>query len=154
MKTQSLLIGVFTLASVAFAAGKTYDVTISKASKAGSAELAPGEYQLKVEGATAVFTNRRRQSFTTPVKVESGAKKFQATAVDSSEEGSKDLIHFDNARWLDDEDRVRTGRAGELSYGRLPACRCGAGGGAGLDPQTLSDLKNQAGASHARFSLS
>lgn len=93
MKTKSLLIGVFALASVALAAGKTYDVTISKAAKAGSVELAPGEYQLKVEGTNAVFTNRRRQSFTTAVKVESGAKKFQNTAVDSSEEGSKDLIH-------------------------------------------------------------
>lgn len=93
MKTKSLLIGVFALASVAFAAGKTYDVTLSKAAKAGSVELAPGEYRLRVEGTTAVFTNSRHQSFTTAVKVESGTKKFQATAVDSSEAGSKDLIH-------------------------------------------------------------
>lgn len=93
MQTKSLLISVFALASVAFAAGKSYDITILKAAKAGSVELAPGEYKLKVEGTTAVFTNGRHQSFTTAVKVESGAKKFQATAVDSSGEGSKDLIH-------------------------------------------------------------
>jgi hypothetical protein len=93
MKTKSLLIVVFALASVGFAAGKTYYLTISKAAKAGSVELAPGEYQLKVNGATAVFTNSKHESFTTAVKVEEMAKKSSHTAVDSSEAGSKDLIH-------------------------------------------------------------
>jgi hypothetical protein len=93
MKTKSLLIGAFALASVAFAAGKTYYVTISKAAKAGSVELAPGEYQLKVNGTTAVFTNRQHESFTTAVKLEEAAKKSPHTAVDSSEAGAKELIH-------------------------------------------------------------
>jgi hypothetical protein len=93
MKNKSLLIGVFALASVAFAGSKTYDISISKAAKAGSVELAPGEYQLKVEGTTATFTNSKHKSFTTAIKVESTAKKSQFTAVDSSEAGSKDTIH-------------------------------------------------------------
>ena len=93
MKTKSLLIGVFALASVAFAAGKTYYVTISKAAKAGSVELTPGEYSLKVNGSTAVFTNSKHENFTTAVKLEETGKKAPYTAVDSSEAGSKDLIH-------------------------------------------------------------
>ena len=36
MKYNSLLIGVFALASIAFAGSKTYDITISKAAKAGT----------------------------------------------------------------------------------------------------------------------
>ncbi len=90
---SSLLIGVFALASMAFAGSKTYDITISKAAKAGSVELAPGDYQLKVDGTTAVFTNSKHKSFTTAIKVEAAPKKFQVTAVDSTEAGAKDLIH-------------------------------------------------------------
>ncbi len=93
MKKNSLLIGVFALASIAFAGSKTYDINISKAAKAGALELAPGEYQMKVDGSNVTFTDRRHKSFTTAIKVESGAKKFQYTAVDSSEVGSKDFIH-------------------------------------------------------------
>jgi hypothetical protein len=90
---KTLLIGVFALASISFAGGKTYDITISKAAKAGSIELAPGEYQLKVEGTNAVFTDRHHKSFTTAIKVEAAPKKFQFTAVDSSDAGAADLIH-------------------------------------------------------------
>ena len=93
MKTKSLLIGAFALASVAFAGGKTYDITLSKAAKAGSVQLPAGDYKLKVDGTTATFTDSHRKSFSTPIKVESATKKFSATAVDSSEAGSTDLIH-------------------------------------------------------------
>lgn len=93
MKTNSLLIGVFALASIAFAGSKTYDITISKPAKAGTVELAPGAYQLKVDGTTAVFTDSHHKSFSTAVKVEATAKKSPYTAVDSSEGASKDLIH-------------------------------------------------------------
>ncbi len=90
---KTLLIGVFALASMAFAGSKTYDVTISKAAKVGTLELAAGEYQLKVDGTNATFTDKHHKSFTTAIKVESAPKKFQYTAVDSTESGSTDLIH-------------------------------------------------------------
>jgi hypothetical protein len=90
---NSLLIGVFALASIAFAGSKTYDLTISKTAKAGSVSLPPGEYQLKVEGTNAIFTDRHHKSFTTAIKVEAAPKKFQYTAVDSTEAGAADLIH-------------------------------------------------------------
>lgn len=93
MKTKSLLIGVFAVASIAFAGTKSYDVTFSRAAKAGATELAPGTYTLKVEGATATFTDSHHKTFTTPVKLESAPKKFQYTAVDSSASGAKDTVH-------------------------------------------------------------
>jgi hypothetical protein len=94
MKNNVLLIGMFALASIAFAGGKTYDITISKAAKAGSVSLPAGEYQLKVEGANAIFTDSHHKTFTTAIKIEAAApKKYQFTAVDSTEAGATDLIH-------------------------------------------------------------
>ncbi len=93
MKNKSLLIGVLAVAGIAFAGTKTYDVTISKPAKAGTVELAPGEYKLKVDGTTATFINSSRKSSTTPVKVETAAKKFQNTAIDSTNGAAKDTIH-------------------------------------------------------------
>jgi hypothetical protein len=90
---NSLLIGVFALASIAFAGSKSYDITISKAAKAGSVSLPAGDYQLKVDGTNAVFTDKHHKSFTTSIKLESATKKFQFTAVDSTEAGATDLIH-------------------------------------------------------------
>lgn len=81
------------MASLAFAGGKTYNVTLSKPSKVGSLQLIPGIYSLKVDGTNAVFTDAKRHSFTTPVKVENAPKKFDYTAVDSSDTGSTELVH-------------------------------------------------------------
>jgi hypothetical protein len=90
---KTLLIGVFALASFAFAGGKTYNVTLSKPAKVGSLQLLAGNYQLKVDGASAVFTDAKRNSFTTAIKVENGSKKFEYTAVDSTESGDTELVH-------------------------------------------------------------
>jgi hypothetical protein len=89
---KTLLIGVFALASVALAGSKTYDVTISKAAKAGTLELAPGEYHMKVDGNTVTFTDSHHKSFTTSVKVEAGQRKYSYTAVDSTQGGATDQI--------------------------------------------------------------
>src|SRR6204780_3073142 len=90
---KTLMIGVFAVASLAFAGGKTYNVTLSKPSKVGSLQLLAGNYQLKVDGANAVFTDAKRHSFSTAVKVENGSKKFEYTAVDSTESGATELVH-------------------------------------------------------------
>jgi hypothetical protein len=93
MKKTSLLIGVFALASLAFAAGKTYNINLSKPAKVGSLQLAAGSYQVKLDGANAVFTDSKRHSFSTAVKVESEAKKFEYTSVDSTDTGNTELVH-------------------------------------------------------------
>ena len=93
MKKTSLLIGVLALASFAFAAGKSYSVNLSKPAKVGSLQLAAGSYQMKVEGANAVFTDSKRHSFSTPIKVETESKKYDYTAVDSSDSGATEIVH-------------------------------------------------------------
>jgi len=93
MKKTSLLIGVLALASFAFAAGKSYSVSLSKPAKVGSLQLAAGSYQMKVDGANAVFTDSKRHSFSTPIKVETESKKYDYTAVDSSDSGGTEIVH-------------------------------------------------------------
>jgi len=46
-----------------------------------------------VAGSNAVFTDAKRHSFSTAVKVENGARKFEYTAVDSTESGATELVH-------------------------------------------------------------
>ena len=87
------MIGVFAIASLAFAGGKTYNVTLSKPAKVGSLQLVAGSYELKVDGSNAVFTDAKRHTFSTAVKVENGSKKFAYTAVDSTETGDVELVH-------------------------------------------------------------
>jgi hypothetical protein len=84
MNTKSLLL-IGTLALAGIASAKSYDIILSAPAKAGSVQLAAGEYSLKVEGNNAVFTNvETGKKVTAAVKVENGAKKFDQTAVDST----------------------------------------------------------------------
>ena len=84
MTTKSLLL-IATLALAGIANAKSYDIMLSAPVKAGSVQLAAGEYSLKVQGSNAIFTNvQTRKSFTTPVKAETADKKFDATAVVST----------------------------------------------------------------------
>jgi hypothetical protein len=93
MTTKSLLcIGTLALAGVLSA--KSYDIVLSAPTKAGSVELKPGEYSLKVKGTNAVFTNvETGKSFTAPVKVQQANKKFDNTSVDTQKEsnGTEDM---------------------------------------------------------------
>ena len=89
----TLWIATAALSTVAFAAPKTYSVVVSTPMKAGSAQLAAGDYKVKVEGANAVFTDQHtRASVTVPVKVENGAEKFHSTAVDTTKQGDTTQI--------------------------------------------------------------
>ena len=95
---KSLILVALCLSSLSFAgtksAGtKSYDVILSSPSKVGGVKLAAGEYKVKVEGANAVFTDRKSKSVTAPVKVENGAKKFQYTSIDASKDGDVDTVN-------------------------------------------------------------
>jgi len=88
--THKLLLwgGALTLSAVAFAGAKTYDVTLPSAAKAGSVQLAAGEYKVKVDGSNAIFTGEKgRDSVTVPVKIENGDTKYNATAIDTTKQG-------------------------------------------------------------------
>jgi len=93
MKNRLLVVGALTLASFTLASAKTYDIILTQASKAGSVELAAGEYHLKVEGSNAVFTNLdNNKHFTVPVKIQNAAKKFDQTAVDTNDTNGSAVV--------------------------------------------------------------
>ncbi|HXK03547.1 MAG TPA: hypothetical protein VMS37_14195 [Verrucomicrobiae bacterium] len=94
MKKTFVIGVVLSLSSVVFAGQKAYDVIFSAPTTVGSVKLAPGQYSVKVDGSNAVFTNSQNaKSVSTPVKVESGTKKYQYTAVDSTKEGETEKIN-------------------------------------------------------------
>jgi hypothetical protein len=94
MTAKSLLfVGALGVASLGIASAKSYDITLSSPAMAGNLELKPGEYQLKVEGSQAVFTDvQSSKKWTAPVKVETGTVKFTQTTVESVTQG--DMAHI------------------------------------------------------------
>ena len=94
MKKTFALGVVLSLSSVVFAGHKAYDVIFSAPTSVAGVKLAAGQYSVKVDGANAVFTNAQTSKKTTaPVKVQTGDKKFQYTAVDSSKEGQTEKVN-------------------------------------------------------------
>jgi hypothetical protein len=92
MTTKTLLlIGTLALASIASA--KSYDLILSAPAKAGSIQLAAGEYSVSALGSVAVFTNvETGKKFIAVVKSEDSGQKFDATAVDRKTTDSGDRI--------------------------------------------------------------
>ena len=96
MTAKSLLIvGALGMASLGIASAKSYDITLDSRAMVGSQELKAGNYKLKVEGTQAVFIDvQSSKSWTAPVKVENGAQKFDATTVESTQQG--DMAHINS----------------------------------------------------------
>ena len=91
---KSLVLGVvLSLSSLCFAGQKSYDVIFSAPATVAGVKLAAGEYKVKVDGTNAVFTDSNRKSVSAPVKVENGAKKYRATAVDASKGTPADTVN-------------------------------------------------------------
>jgi len=83
-----LLIVAVALSALALAGPKSYNVVLSAPTKAGSVDLAPGDYKMKVEGSNAIFTDEHTgKSVTVPVKVEDTQTKFNATTLDTKMQG-------------------------------------------------------------------
>ena len=79
---SSLCTAILALASFAAANAKSYDIVLDNAVKAGSVQLEPGAYTVKVKGASAVFTSvRSGKSYTATVKLASDGSKHDATSV-------------------------------------------------------------------------
>src|SRR5258708_3482254 len=94
MKKTLTLGVVLSLSSVVFAGQKAYDVIFAAPATVGSLKLAPGQYSVKVDGANAVFTNSQTsKKASAPVKIETGTKKFQYTAVDSTKDGDSETVN-------------------------------------------------------------
>ena len=86
-------IGVLSLSSMCLLSAKSYELTLTAPTKAGSVQLKPGQYKLKLDGNNVTFTDvNTAKSFTTPVKVQEGDKKFDDTKVQSTKDGDADRI--------------------------------------------------------------
>jgi len=94
MSTKSLLmVGAMTIASLSIASAKSYDVVLNAPAKAGTTELTPGEYKVKIEGSQAVFTNvLSNKSVSVPAQVENGQRKFPYTSLETISQDGMDNI--------------------------------------------------------------
>jgi len=90
---KMFLTAVLVVSALTIANAKTYDIVVSNTTKAGSVQLKPGEYKLKVEGSNATFISvDSSQSFTTPVKVENVTEKFDQTKMETTKDGDQDRL--------------------------------------------------------------
>ena len=94
MTIKSLfLVGALAVASLSIANAKTYSITLYNPAKVGNVQLKAGDYRVKVEGDQAVFTSLdSAKQYTAPVKVETEGKKFEETAVDSTNVSNEEHI--------------------------------------------------------------
>ncbi len=90
MKKTLLLVAAFSLLAVA--APKKYQISLRTPAKAGSAQLAAGDYSVRLEGDKVVFTDARNKTVTVPVKVATEKAKFHETAVESSGKAGQEVI--------------------------------------------------------------
>jgi hypothetical protein len=87
------VVAALAICSLSIVSAKTYEIILSSPTKAGNVELKAGQYKLKVDGANATFTDvNSAKSFTTPVKVQNGDKKFDDTKVQTTKDGNIDKI--------------------------------------------------------------
>ena len=95
MTKKSLIFGaLLSISMLCLAGSKSYDVTFAAQSTVGNVTLAAGDYKVKVDGANAVFTDTHsNKSFSTAVKLETAARKFQFTAVDATRQGKTERIN-------------------------------------------------------------
>ncbi len=98
MTTKSLLfLGALTLSTLRIASAKSFDVIFTSPAMAGSTQLQPGQYKLKVDGSQATFVQTDgTKSFTVPVKVENSATKFDHTSVNTTNQNGMDNIQSIN----------------------------------------------------------
>ena len=88
-----IVVAALALSSLTVVNAKSYEIILSGPTKAGSIQLKAGQYKLKVDGSNAIFTDvNSSKSFTTPVKVENGDKKFDDTRVQSTKDGDTEKI--------------------------------------------------------------
>lgn len=96
MTTRSLLcVAALALAGFTAANAKSYDIVLDDPVKAGSVQLKPGAYTVKVKGDTAVFTAiSNGKSYTTPVKLDNDGHKHDATAVRTVTENGAEVLRL------------------------------------------------------------
>jgi hypothetical protein len=70
-----------------------YLIGLAKPAMAGSHQLKPGEYGVKVKGpAEVIITGQDGKSYSIPVKTEQSATKYKGTSAEIGNVGGKDTI--------------------------------------------------------------
>jgi hypothetical protein len=92
MTKTLLLIGTLALAGIASA--KSYDMSLAETATAAGIQLSAGEYEVKIVGGDfALFTNLYTgKKILTPVKVQDSNRKFERTAIDSTNRNGEEQI--------------------------------------------------------------
>jgi hypothetical protein len=86
-------VAVLAVSSLSILSAKTYEIVLSSATKAGTLQLKPGQYRLKLDGSNATFTDvNTTKSFTTPVKVQNTEQKFDSTKVQTTKDGDTERL--------------------------------------------------------------
>ncbi len=60
---------------------KTYKITLSDQAMAGTAQLSPGEYHLKLDGSQVVLIDKNGSQIETTATVETAERKFETPAI-------------------------------------------------------------------------
>jgi hypothetical protein len=90
---QFVAVAVLSLFSLSAASAKYYEIVVSSPTKAGSVDLKPGRYKIKVEGSNATITEEgKSKGVTVPIKTKDGSRKFGDTRVHSAKDGDVDKI--------------------------------------------------------------
>jgi hypothetical protein len=74
-------LAMMALLGVSLLSAKTYTFTVTDAAHAGTAQLKPGQYTLKLDGSQVVLMDRRGHTIDTPTKVETADHKFSQTSI-------------------------------------------------------------------------
>jgi hypothetical protein len=85
---------LFAVIGLSLASAKSYDITLSSASKAGNADLQPGDYKVAVSGTKVTFVSvKTGKSVETDATVQTADKKFAVTLVDAESASGTNRIH-------------------------------------------------------------
>jgi hypothetical protein len=91
MKTKVLL--ALALAGASILSAKSYDISIGTTAMFGATQLASGQYKLSVDGSKVTLVNPdTRKSVEAEGKVQTAAKKFSETSVQSKQVDGKNVI--------------------------------------------------------------
>jgi hypothetical protein len=93
MKKTIFLAVMLSLSSLLFAITKVYDVVIDSPAKAGTIQLAKGNYTVKVVGDQAVFRDEHFKTYSVAVKLDTNAtKKFDRTSLEATDKDGTEVI--------------------------------------------------------------
>jgi hypothetical protein len=85
---------VFAVAGLCLAGTKTYEITLSQATKAGNADLQAGDYKVALAGSKVIFTALKTgKSVETEATIQAASKKFSQTTVDAEAVSGASKVH-------------------------------------------------------------